>query len=134
MVVSFCLSVAMGLVISHGAGGGGAPEATRRVVIGLSLDTLKEARWQRDRDEFVSHARALGADVLVQSANSDDARQLTDVEALVSQHVNVLVIVPHDGTAMAKAVRLAHDAGLTVEREDRVTPFVSWFLMTKASA
>ena len=31
-------------------------------------------------------------------------------------------------------LRLAHDAGLTVEREDRVTPFVRWFLMTKASA
>jgi SAM-dependent methyltransferase len=29
-------------------------------------------------------------------------------------------------------LRLAHDAGLTVEREDRVTPFVRWFLMTKA--
>jgi len=31
-------------------------------------------------------------------------------------------------------LRLAHDAGLKVEREDRVTPFVTWFLMTKASA
>ncbi|HEX9202293.1 MAG TPA: hypothetical protein VF865_22245 [Acidobacteriaceae bacterium] len=29
-------------------------------------------------------------------------------------------------------LRLAHDAGLTVEREDRVTPFVRCFLMTKA--
>jgi hypothetical protein len=28
--------------------------------------------------------------------------------------------------------RLARDAGLTVEREGRVTPFVRWFLMTKA--
>lgn len=30
-------------------------------------------------------------------------------------------------------LRLAHDAGLRVEREDCVTPFVRWFLMTKAS-
>lgn len=30
--------------------------------------------------------------------------------------------------------RLAHVAGLRVEREDRVTPFVRWFLMTKANA
>ena len=31
-------------------------------------------------------------------------------------------------------LRLAHDAGLTVEREDRVTPFVRSFLMTRAAA
>ena len=31
-------------------------------------------------------------------------------------------------------LRLAHDAGLTVEREDRITPFVRCFLMTKAGA
>jgi ubiquinone/menaquinone biosynthesis C-methylase UbiE len=31
-------------------------------------------------------------------------------------------------------LRLAHDAGLTVEREDRITPFVRYFLMTKAGA
>jgi ubiquinone/menaquinone biosynthesis C-methylase UbiE len=31
-------------------------------------------------------------------------------------------------------LRLAHDAGLTVEREDCVTPFVRCFLMTKAAA
>ncbi len=29
-------------------------------------------------------------------------------------------------------IRLAHDAGLTIEREDHVTPFVRCFLMTKA--
>ena len=31
-------------------------------------------------------------------------------------------------------LRLAHDAGLTVEREDRITPFVRCFLMTKGCA
>ncbi len=31
-------------------------------------------------------------------------------------------------------LRLAHDAGLTVEREDRITPFVRCFVMTKAEA
>jgi D-xylose transport system substrate-binding protein len=81
---------------------------------------LKEARWLRDRDEFVARARALGADVLVQAANSDDARQLADVEALVSRGVSVLVIAPHDATAMAKAVEVAHRAGIPVISYDRL--------------
>mgnify|MGYP003349254369 FL=1 len=43
-------------------------------VIGLSLDTLKEERWQRDRDTFIAAAQKLGATVIVQSANSDDTQ------------------------------------------------------------
>ena len=49
-------------------------------MIGLSLDTLKEARWQADRDLFVRRATELGAKVEVQSANSDDNQQIRDVE------------------------------------------------------
>jgi D-xylose transport system substrate-binding protein len=119
MVASLVVSVAIGVVLSR-SGRQGAPNGTQKLVLGLSLDTLKEARWQRDRDEFVARARALGAEVLVQSANSDDARQLADVEALVSRGVSALVIVPHDGLAMAKAVAVAHKAGIPVLSYDRL--------------
>ena len=90
------------------------------MVIGLSLDTLKEARWQKDRDLFVDRAKALGAEVKVQSANSDDTRQIQDVQSLISAGINVLVIVPHNGEAMAKAVELAHDVGIPVIAYDRL--------------
>src|ERR1041384_4773467 len=79
-------------------------------VIGLSLDTLKEERWQRDRDTFIAEAKKLGAEVIVQSANSDDTRQVRDVESLISRNVDVLVIVPHNGSAMTRAVKSANDA------------------------
>jgi D-xylose transport system substrate-binding protein len=124
-----CLSLALSVIIGWVLRRGGEPEASERgsgasaaehIVIGLSLDTLKEARWQRDRDMMVADAKALGADVLVQSANSDDARQISDIEALLTRHVNVLVVVPHDGTAMAKAVGLAHDVGVPVIAYDRI--------------
>ncbi len=57
---------------NHGSG--------NKIKIGLSLDTLKEERWQHDRDLFVAKAKALGADVLVQAANSDDALQNSQAE------------------------------------------------------
>lgn len=119
MVSSLLVSVAIGLVLSRNGSHSAGANATK-LVIGLSLDTLKEARWQRDRDEFVARAGALGAEVLVQSANSDDARQLSDIEALVSRGVSVLVVVPHDATAMAKAVTVAHAAGIPVISYDRL--------------
>ncbi|MEY2879920.1 MAG: D-xylose transporter subunit XylF [Verrucomicrobiota bacterium] len=89
-------------------------------MIGLSLDTLKEERWQRDRDTFVAAAAKLGATVIVQSANSDDNRQTGDVKALISRGVDVLVIVPHNGEAMTRAVQEANAARIPVIAYDRL--------------
>lgn len=89
-------------------------------VIGLSLDTLKEERWQSDRDTFVAAAEKLGATVIVQSANSDDTRQVRDVESLITRGVDVLVIVPHNGAAMTRAVKSANRANIPVIAYDRL--------------
>ncbi len=89
-------------------------------VIGLSLDTLKEERWQRDRDTFIAEAEKLGATVLVQSANSDDTTQVRNVESLISRKVDVLVIVPHNGSAMSRAVKSANDEKIPVISYDRL--------------
>src|SRR4051794_22555258 len=66
-------------------------------VIGLSLDTTKEERWQRDRDTFTAKVESLGGKVITQSANGDDTRQVRDIEALITRGVDVIVIVPHNG-------------------------------------
>lgn len=118
VVASLAISVITGLVLARG--GGSAAPTLSGPRIGLSLDTLKEARWARDRDAFKNRAQELGATVMVLSANSDDNRQVADVESLITAGVDVLVIVPHDGVAMAKAVRLAHAAGVPVIAYDRL--------------
>ncbi len=89
-------------------------------IIGLSLDTLKEERWQRDRDTFIAAAKKLGATVIVQSANSDDTRQVRDIESLISRNVDVLVIVPHNAAAMGRAVKSANEAKIPVIAYDRL--------------
>src|SRR5580693_7566071 len=97
---------------NHGSG--------NKIKIGLSLDTLKEERWQHDRDLFVAKAKALGADVLVQAANSDDALQNSQAENLLTEGVNVLVVVPHNGKSAATIVESAHKAGVPVLAYDRL--------------
>ena len=124
VVVSCLLSVVIGLVVARGGSDAraGAPGAggNRKPKIGLSLDTLKEARWQADRDIFVAKCNELGAEVLVTEANSDDTRQMSDVHGLITNQVDVLVIVPHNGTAMAAAVRAAKQAGIPCIAYDRL--------------
>lgn len=120
VVLSLILSTLIGLSFSRSLDSQVDGAETDRLLIGLSMDTLKEARWQRDRDLLVARAEALGASVLVQSANSDDTRQIQDIQALLSNKIDVLVIVPHNGKAMAKAVKMAHEAGTPVIAYDRL--------------
>ena len=120
VVLSCLISVVTGLVLSRSGSPPVGSNKRARPLIGLSLDTLKEERWQRDRDNFVKKAGELGADVKVQSANGDDVRQVSDVESLITEGVDVIVIAPHNGDAMAKAVNLAHDAGIPVLSYDRL--------------
>ncbi|HEX2673025.1 MAG TPA: substrate-binding domain-containing protein [Polyangiaceae bacterium] len=122
VVASLAVSVLIGLVLGRGSGGGAqaATSGPKVVKIGLSLDTLKEARWAKDRDAFLARAKELGAEVTVLSANSDDTRQIADVESLITSKVDVIVVVPHDSKAMAKGVEVAGRAGIPVIAYDRI--------------
>lgn len=91
-----------------------------KLVIGFSMDTLQEERWQRDRDLFVAAAEKLGAEVNVQVANGDDAKQIAQSENLISQGIDVLVVAPHNAEAAAVIVEMAHKAGIKVLSYDRL--------------
>jgi D-xylose transport system substrate-binding protein len=84
------------------------------------MDTLEEARWQRDRDLFIERAKQMRADVLVESAERDDARQLQQAESLLGQGVQVLVVVPHSAEAGAKIVQAAKSRNIPVISYDRL--------------
>src|SRR3982751_2428061 len=109
VVFTFCQLSA----VAHAAVG-------KKVRIGLSMDTLKEERWQRDRDLFVERAKELGAEVLVQSANGDDKAQVQQSENLLTQGVNVLVVIPHNGEVAATIVDSAKAKGVPVISYDRL--------------
>ena len=72
VVFSLVLSLLIGLTLRRGSGAVAA--GPHRPVIGFSMDSLKEERWQHDREMFTARVTELGADVSVQAANSDDVR------------------------------------------------------------
>jgi D-xylose transport system substrate-binding protein len=117
---SFVLSVTIGLLLNRTPNA--PPPSAQELLVGLSLDTLKEARWQVDKRLFEEQVTKLGGKTITLSANSDDTTQIGDVEKLITQGVKVLVIVPHDGKAMRKAVELAHQAKIPVIAYDRIIP------------
>ncbi|MCK9862979.1 D-xylose ABC transporter substrate-binding protein [Paenibacillus sp. ATY16] len=95
-------------------------QTNKRIRIGFSMDTLLEERWLKDRDLFREACEALGADVEIIAANGDDAKQISQAEALISQGVDILVVVPHNADATAAIVKKAHSAGIKVLAYDRL--------------
>jgi D-xylose transport system substrate-binding protein len=90
------------------------------VVIGFSMDTLKEERWQRDKDLVEKRAKELGMQVNVQVANGDDNLQIKQAENLLTQGVDVLIVAPHNGEIAASIVEAAHRQGVPVISYDRL--------------
>lgn len=109
-----------GAASSPAASSGSSDQGGDKIKIGLSLDTLQEERWQKDRDLFKAAVEALGGEVEVQAANSDDAKQIAQAESLISQGVDLLVVVPHNAEATAAIVEKAHAAGIKVIAYDRL--------------
>ncbi len=105
---------------AKGAEAKGPEKKKEKLTIGFSMDTLKEERWQRDRDLFKAKAETLGAQVLVQSANGDDALQNSQAENLLTQGIDVLVVVPHNAKTTATIVESAHKQGVPVIAYDRL--------------
>lgn len=99
---------------------GQARNPTGKIKIGFSMDTLKEERWQRDRELVEAHAREVGADIITQVANGSDSLQLSQAENMLTQGVNVLIVAPHDGQAAKAIVESAHRQNVPVISYDRL--------------
>jgi D-xylose transport system substrate-binding protein len=90
------------------------------IVIGLSMGTLREDRWVVDTEMFTEKAKELGVTVNVLFANNDSNLQLSQLENLILQGVDVLVVVPQDAEAFGAIVEKAHKAGIKVLAYDRL--------------
>ncbi|NLY42941.1 MAG: sugar ABC transporter substrate-binding protein [Clostridiaceae bacterium] len=96
------------------------PAEEKKIKIGLSLATLQEERWVRDKEVMEALCKEKGAELAVQVADLDAAKQNSQCENLISQGVDVLIVVAQDGEAAAPIVEKAHAAGIKVLAYDRM--------------
>ncbi|HEX9407212.1 MAG TPA: substrate-binding domain-containing protein [Thermoanaerobaculia bacterium] len=90
------------------------------VRIGFSMDTLKEERWQRDKQLVEKRAKEVGAALDIQVANGDDAVQTKQADNMLTKGVDVLIVAPHNGEIAASIVEAAHRKGVPVIAYDRL--------------
>lgn len=92
----------------------------KRTKIGFAMATVKEERWQRDRDAFEAQCKKLNVDCVVSVADNSADRQANDVDNLLTQKVDVLVIAPQDAVQAASMVDKAKAQGVPVISYDRL--------------
>lgn len=95
-------------------------ETGKKIKIGFSMATLKEERWQKDKDAFEAHCKVKEVECVVTVANADAQNQANDVDNLLTQGVDVLIIAPHDSTQAASMVDKAKAQGVPVISYDRL--------------
>lgn len=119
--ISIVFAIIIGIVVMGGERASGKEISKEgEIVIGLSMGTLREDRWIRDAEMFTEKAKELGAAVNVLFASNDSNLQLSQLENLILQGVDVLVVVPQDAEAMGAMIEKAHKAGIRVLAYDRL--------------
>lgn len=101
-------------------GPGRAADPSKKLKIGFSMATVKEERWQRDKDAFEAHCRKLQVECPVTVADNSADRQANDVDNLLTQGVDVLVIAPQNATQAAALVEKAKAQNVPVVSYDRL--------------
>jgi len=106
-------------ILTSIAGCSTAPK-DKKIRIGFAMDTVREERWQRDKDAFDAHCKKLNVDCQITVADNKADKQANDVDNILTKGVDVLVIAPHDATQAASMVDKAKAQGVPVISYDRL--------------
>ena len=102
-----------------GNNAGGNDGGDGEITVGFSISTLNNPFFVTLQEGAEAHAEELGIELLMVDAQDDDAKQINDVEDLITQGVDVILINPTDSTSVVAAVESANSAGIPVITVDR---------------
>ncbi len=99
-------------------GCGGSAAGSDRQVVGVSLLTQQHDFYKELEGAMRAAADEAGIRLIVNSAELDPARQASQLEDFITQHVDAIVVCPCDSSGIAPIVRRANGAGIPVFTAD----------------
>jgi D-xylose transport system substrate-binding protein len=88
--------------------------------VGVSWSNFQEERWKTDEAAIKAALEAAGATYISSDAQNSASKQLTDVEALITQGAEALIILSVDKDAVGPAIDQAAAEGIPVIGYDRL--------------
>jgi D-xylose transport system substrate-binding protein len=98
--------------------------------IGVSWAQFQEERWKIDEAAMKAAIEAAGDEYISADAQGSSEKQLNDIDALISQGVNVLIINAWDKDAIGPAVDKAANEAIPVIGYDRLIEDNRTFYLT----
>lgn len=89
--------------------------------VGLSVSTLNNPFFVSLQEGAQAAADEAGVELITVDAQDDVSKQLSDIEDLITQGVDVIIVNPTDSAAVVNAVRNANSAGIPVITVDRAS-------------
>ncbi len=124
-VASLVIVMALGASVLTGCSGGGGDKkeggssAGSAQTVGFSVSTLNNPFFVTLSDGAKNAAKEKGIQLTVVDAGDDSAKQISDIEDLISKNIKVLIVNPVDSDAVASAVESATKKGIKVIAVDR---------------
>ncbi|WFE75849.1 ABC transporter substrate-binding protein [Halomonas sp. M1] len=106
--------VALGMTMT--AGSAGAQD--RQLKIGMTFQEMNNPYFVSMQEALMEAAAGLGAEVVVTNAGHDVAKQISDVEDMLQQNIDILLLNPTDSAGIEAAVHMAKEAGVIVVAVD----------------
>ena len=97
----------------------GSPTDEATMVIGLSVSTLNNPFFVTLVDGAKAKADELGVELIVVDAGDDSAKQVNDIEDLMSKNIQVLIVNPVDSSAVAPVIGDVIAKGIKTVSVDR---------------
>jgi D-xylose transport system substrate-binding protein len=109
------------IVLAACTGPGASGAATSDCSVGVSWNNFQQPRWAAtDQPNMKATIEAGGGTFTEKDANLDTVQQLTDVETLINQGIDVLVLLPQDSSVVGPALEAAAEANIPVIAYDRL--------------
>lgn len=98
--------------------------------VGVSWSNFQEERWKTDEAAIKAVIEKAGGKYLSADAQSSPAKQLSDIESLISRGAQALIILAQDSDAIRPAVEKAAAEGIPIVGYDRLIEIPSAFYIT----
>lgn len=122
LIMALSLGASMLAGCSTGSGkseNDGSQAGSGSDTIGFSVSTLNNPFFVTLTDGAKAAAEEQGIQLSVVDAGDDSAKQISDIEDLISKNIKVLIVNPVDSDAIGSAVESAMEKGIKVIAVDR---------------
>ena len=112
------LAMMAGMMLGSMAGSAGAAEAKGKT-IGIIMPTKEQSIWTVQGDRIKSAFEEDGYDTMIEYAEDDSAKQIMQIENMITKGVDVLIIAAVDCAALTEPCEKAKKEGILVIADDR---------------